>query len=113
DEADALAHAERSGLARFAASRVHQPTLVDDESVSVRVVRDGRVGTASTNRTGKDALRRLARRAEAAADSAPRDPGFPGLAAPSTIPAVAAFDQATADLSPQEQAALAWAAIGA
>ena len=27
-EAEAVAHAERSGLARFAGSEVHQPTLI-------------------------------------------------------------------------------------
>src|SRR6187431_2231561 len=70
DEADALVQVEESGFARFAASEVHQPTLISDESVTLRVVRDGKVGCAVTNRTDDDGLRVMARRAAEAADSA-------------------------------------------
>src|ERR671937_750623 len=52
DEAEAFVHVERSGLARFADSEQHQPTLVENTVVTLRVVRDGRVGIAITNRTG-------------------------------------------------------------
>jgi predicted Zn-dependent protease len=113
DEAEALAHRERSGLARFASSQVHQPTLIENESVLIRVVRDGRVGTAATNRTDDDGLRAAARRAEAAADAAPPDPGFPGLAPEAEPPAVEGWDPETAALAPEEQARLAWRAIEA
>ena len=44
DEAEVLVHAERSGVARFAASIVHQPTLIDNAVVRARVVRDGKIG---------------------------------------------------------------------
>jgi predicted Zn-dependent protease len=111
DEADALAHVERSGFARFAASQVHQPTLVSDESVTIRVVRDGRVGCASTNRADGEGLRAAAKRAAAAADSAPVDPEFPGLPPPEPIPDVAGYDEATAALTPEELAHGAWSAI--
>jgi PmbA protein len=113
DEADALVHAERSGFARFAASTVHQPTLVEDVSVTIRVVRDGKVGIVSTNRTDDDGLRAAARRAADAADAAPPDPSFPGLAPPAAVPDVAGFDPETAALSPEEQARRAWLAIEA
>ena len=49
DEADVSVHVESSGFARYAASAVHQPTLIRDETVTLRVVRDGRVGCATTN----------------------------------------------------------------
>jgi predicted Zn-dependent protease len=113
DAADVLAHRERSGLARFASSQVHQPTLIENESVLIRVVRDGRVGSASTNRTDDDGLRAAARRAEAAADAAPPDEEFPGLAPPAEPPTVEGWDQSTAELRPEDQARLAWEAIGA
>jgi len=113
DEADALAHRERSGFARFASSAVHQPTLVEDASVTLRVVRDGRVGTATTNRVDEDGLRETARRAEAAAEAAPVDPAFPGLPAAAPVPDVAGFDEEAAALGPAEQAEHAWAAIDA
>jgi RNA polymerase sigma factor (sigma-70 family) len=46
DEAEAVVHSERSGVARFAASEVHQPTLIENTGVRLRVVRDGKVGSA-------------------------------------------------------------------
>ncbi len=111
DEADAVAHVERSGFARFASSRVHQPTLIADESVTVRVVRDGRVGCSFTNRTDDDGLRAAASRAAQAADSAPVDSHFPGLPAPEPAPDVAGYDEETEALTAEELAGRAWAAI--
>jgi hypothetical protein len=51
DGPDVLVHSERSGLARFATSTQHQPTLVDDTVVTLRAVRTG--GSASPSRTGR------------------------------------------------------------
>ena len=113
DEADASVHVERSGFARFAASAVHQPTLIRDASVTVRVVRDGRVGCATTNRTDDEGLAAVARRAGEAADRSPVDPGFPGLQPPAEVPEVEGFDEETAAQTPEDQAEQAAAAIGA
>jgi predicted Zn-dependent protease len=63
DEADVSVHVESSGFARYAASAVHQPTLIRDETVTLRVVRDGRVGCATTNRTDEEGLAAAARHA--------------------------------------------------
>lgn len=113
DEADAVAHVEQSGFARFAASEVHQPTLIRDETLTLRVVRDGKVGCAVTNRTDEEGLREAARRAAEAADSAKADPDFAGLQPAAEPPEVAGFDEETASLTPEEQAASASAAIEA
>jgi PmbA protein len=113
DDALVLVHSERSGLARFAGSEVHQPTLIENEVVELQVVRDGRLGLAAANRTDDDGLRELAARAGEAADSAPSDPDFPGLAAPRETPEVEGCDEALAELAPEEQARLAAAAIDA
>jgi PmbA protein len=113
DEAEAVVLAERSGFARFAGSEVHQPTLVEDVGVSLRVVVDGKVGVASTNDVGADGLRRLAMRAGEAAASAPAEDSFPGLAEPAPLPDVAGYDAETAALEPDDQARLAATAIGA
>jgi PmbA protein len=113
DAADVFVQSERSGLARFASSRLHQPTLVEDVVVTLRVVRDGRVGVAVSNRTTDDGLRELAARAIDAADSAPIDEEFPGLAEPAPLPAVRGPDPETVELGPREQAELADAAIAA
>jgi predicted Zn-dependent protease len=111
DEAEAVVHAEHSGLARFAASEIHQPTLVDNAVVRLRVVRDGRIGAAATNRLSGDGLAALARRASEAADSARPDPSFPGLAPPSPTPEIEGYDEETAALTPEELARLARAAL--
>jgi PmbA protein len=92
---------------------VHQPTLIRDETITLRVVRDGRVGCAVTNRTGDEGLREAARRAAEAADSAKPDPDYAGLQPPVAVPEVEGFDEATAALTPQEQAAAAAASIEA
>jgi PmbA protein len=113
DEADALVQVEESGFARFAASEVHQPTLIRDESVTLRVVRDGKVGVVFSNRTDDEGLRAAAQRAAEAADSAPPDPDFPGLPPQADIPGVEGFDEATAALTPEEQANAAAQAIDA
>jgi PmbA protein len=112
-EAEAVAHAERSGLARFAGSEVHQPTLIENVVVTLRVVRDSRSGVATTNKLDADGLAELARRAAEAAESAPPDDTFPGLAPPADPPTVDGYDAETADLGPDDQAQLAAAAIGA
>jgi PmbA protein len=113
DEALALANSERSGLARFARSEVHQPTLIENDVVELQIVRDGKVGVAVANRTDDEGLKALAARAAEAADSAPADPDFPGLAPKAEPPAVEGYDEETAALSPEDQARLAAAAIEA
>jgi PmbA protein len=113
DEADAVAHLEESGFARFAASEVHQPTLIRNETVTLRVVRDGKIGCAVTNRTDDEGLREAARRAAEAADSAKVDPSYAGLQPPTSVPDVEGYDEATAALTPEEQASAAAAAIEA
>jgi PmbA protein len=107
DQVEAVVQSERSGLARFAASEVHQPTLIENVSIQLRVVRDGRIGWAATNRLSDDGLASMARRAEEAAAAAPVDREFGGLPPPAPLPAVSGWDDATAALGPDEQARLA------
>ena len=111
DDAEVFVQSERSGLARFAASVQHQPTLVEDEIATLRIVRDGRVGVAVSNRTSDDGLHALAARAREAANSAPTDPYFPGLAEPAELPEVEGYDAQTAALDPDDQARFAARAI--
>jgi PmbA protein len=113
DEAEAVVMAERSGFARFAGSEVHQPTLVDNVVVTLRVSRGGRIGSAETNRVSDEGLAELGRRAAEAADSAVAQPTWPGFAAAAAYPEVEGYDPATAGLGPEGQARLAAAAIEA
>jgi predicted Zn-dependent protease len=113
DEAEVVVQSERSGFARFADSEVHQPTLIDNSVVQLRVFRDGRLGSALTNRSDPDALGELARRAGEAADLAPPDPDFPGFAEAAEFPEVDGHDDETASLGAEAQARLAGEAIEA
>jgi predicted Zn-dependent protease len=100
-------------MARFAGSEVHQPTLIENDVVELQVVRDGRLGIASSNSTDDEGLRTLAARAGEAADSAPADPDFPGLAPAAESQAVEGYDDEAASLGAEDQARLAAAAIEA
>ncbi len=113
DQVEAVVQSERSGFARFADSEVHQPTLIENAVVQLRVVRDGRIGSALTNRIEPEALRELARRAAEAADLAPPDPHFPGLADRETYAEVDGYDEATASLGAEDLAGVAGEAIDA
>ena len=113
DAVEAVVQAEQSGFARFAASEVHQPTLIENESLFLRVARGTKVGSAAGNRLDEEGLRELATRAEAAAQASPEDPEFPGLAGPAALPVVAGHDEETAALGPDDLARLAGVAIEA
>jgi predicted Zn-dependent protease len=113
DAAEAVVMAERSGFARYAAGELHQPTLIDDTVVQLRVIRDGCSGSATTNRIDDDGLTDLAGRAVAAAASADPDPELAPLAPPAELATVEGYDEATAALGADDQARLAEAAIAA
>jgi PmbA protein len=108
-----VALVEQSGLARFAGSEVHQPTLIENATVTLRVVHGKRVGVASTNKIDPPGLEEVARRAADAAESAPADDDFPGLAPPAEATPVEGYDEETAALGPGDQARLAAEAIAA
>jgi PmbA protein len=101
-EAQASVIRERSLLLRFAQSRPTQSTSVDDVTVRVTAVRDGQVGSATTNREDDDSLRECARAAEAAADAAKsRGPGvYPGFPPPRAAAHHQGYDPATARVDP-------------
>jgi predicted Zn-dependent protease len=111
DGVEAVVQAEESGFARFAGSEVHQPTLIENVSVFLRVVRGNRVGAAAANRVDDEGLQDLARRAGEAADAAPEDPDLPAVAGASQLPSVDGYDEETASLGPADQARLAADAI--
>jgi predicted Zn-dependent protease len=112
-EAEVYVGTERSGFARYAGSEVHQPTLVDNAEVQLRVVDGALAGVATTNRTDDEGLAALARRAAEVVANASEDPEVVPPAPPAEHPQVEGYDEATAALGPDDQARLAAAAIGA
>jgi len=105
DAVEARAVHTWGGLARFAASAIHQHVEGDDTTVAVRVVAGGRVGVASTNDATAAGAADAAVRALAAARASPADPRFPGLAGAAALaPVGPRFDQATAGATPERRA---------
>jgi PmbA protein len=111
EELEAVVHLERSGLARFAGTEVHQPTLIDNCTLQVSVVRGGSVGTASTNRVDEAGVAAAVERAREGAEMREADPEFPGLVEPSEFPEVNGYDERTAALGAEDLARIASAAI--
>jgi PmbA protein len=105
---EALAHVthERSLLLRFARNQPTQATAVDDVTVELAVLIEGRLGRAATNATDPEALAACARRAELAAESAmgaaAAGAPHPGLAEPDDAIHVRprSHDPSTASLDP-------------
>jgi PmbA protein len=112
-DAEVVAGTERSGFARYASSVIHQPTLIDNAGVQLRVVRDRRSAVATTNRADDDGLASLARRAAELLASASEDPELVPLAPPESFPEIEGYDEETAALGADEQARLAADAIAA
>ena len=108
DEALVTVSHERSLTSRFARSRPTQATAVDDLSVELACVREGRVATATARGPGDGALREAATRVASAAAAAARGgPGdYPGLPAPAGPPLPHdGWDHETARLDPGMPAA--------
>jgi predicted Zn-dependent protease len=103
DDALVTVTSERSVLLRFARSRPTQATAVEDATIEVAVLRDGHVGTATTNREDDDSLTTCARAAQEAAEAAARTRGhgsYPGFPGPGQVKPLAGFDAETARLDP-------------
>ncbi|MFL5893851.1 MAG: TldD/PmbA family protein [Thermoleophilaceae bacterium] len=103
DGALATVTRERSLLLRFARSRPTQATSVEDTGVTISVLVDGHVGSATTNRGDDEGLRECARAAETSAGAAARTRGsgsYPGFPLPHGVRAHHGFDERTARLDP-------------
>ncbi|MFL5839481.1 MAG: TldD/PmbA family protein [Thermoleophilaceae bacterium] len=103
DGALATVSRERSLLLRFARSHPTQSTAIEDATIAISVLRDGHVGSASTNRDDEDSLTACARAAEAAAVTAARTRGtglYPGFPEPAPLRLHHGFDPGTAELDP-------------
>jgi predicted Zn-dependent protease len=108
--------AERSLVMRFARSQPTQATAVEDMTVRITSVRDGQIGSSTTNRDDDEALRNCALQAQAIAEAAARSRGpgrYPGFPEPEPLPVAPhhGFDPATARLDPADGGAALAAAF--
>jgi hypothetical protein len=91
-------------LTRFANNAIHQHVAEANRYVIVRAALGKRVGVSATNDLSDAGLERAVENAVIAARALPENPDFTGLPEPTDIPAVVAFDEATAACTPAERA---------
>ncbi|MEU5548718.1 metallopeptidase TldD-related protein [Micromonospora sp. NPDC047793] len=100
-------------LTRFANSAIHQNVAESAVEVRLRLHLAGRTATGVGSAVSTDGLRALVERVVAATRFTPPDRGWPGLTPPTTMPAPALWDAATADAGPDERADLVRAFVDA
>lgn len=100
-------------LTRFATSFIHQNVAETATEVRLKVVLDGAGATAVVDQVDDDALGALVDRVAGAARVRPADPDWPGLAPPAPVADSEAYDDATAQASPDERAELVRAFVAA
>jgi predicted Zn-dependent protease len=109
-EAQVVVRGGDTALTRFAGSFIHQNVAETSTDISLRVTLDGATARATTDQVDDDALRSLVRRATDAARVRPADPHWPGLTPPGdSVPdggPTGVFDDATAEATPDDRAAL-------
>jgi predicted Zn-dependent protease len=104
DETEVMFVSHDSALTRFANSAIHQNVAERNTSLTVRVVKDRRVGVASTNDMAKSAIEEAVAQAEQIARFQPEIPDWTSLPGPAPIEPVDAFLAATAGFTPEQRA---------
>lgn len=103
-QAEALLYMLDKKLTRFANNAIHQNVAENSAQLQLRLVKEGRIGTAITNRLDEVGLAQAAAQAQMIADSAIQDPEFAGLAEPSEVVQLDSLDSDTANQAPTERA---------
>jgi len=104
DQADCVLINFEQSLSRFANNFIHQNVNQNNTKLFVRVVRNGRIGVATTNRLDAQALKSTCRRAIKIADVSPKKVGFKSLPRPKAIPRIKTYFDATAGFNAQMRA---------
>ncbi len=104
DQAEVIFTTSKTALTRFANNIIHQNNVITNISVTLRVVVGKRVGISSCNSFEDGALDNLVKSARAIANVAQENPDFKTLPSPESYPEIDEFDEATANLTPDERA---------
>jgi predicted Zn-dependent protease len=105
DETEVMVSSSTFALSRFANNIIHQNVSEDSTVLSVRVVTEGRMARASTNKFDEGSIRQTCEGVLALARLQPPDPELLPMPGPQTYRAVNRFFHETADLSPATRAA--------
>jgi predicted Zn-dependent protease len=104
DETEATVSSTSYALTRFANNTIHQNVAEEGASLSVRLVSEGRMARASTNRFDEASIRQLCENALVLARLQPSDPTLLPMPGPQTYRALDRFFTETAQLTPQTRA---------
>lgn len=104
DETEVSITGTSYSLTRFANNAIHQNVAEEDLNVSVRVVTEGRMARASTNKLDENSLRKTCESALALASLEPPNPDLLPMPGPETYQALDRVDRETAELSPKARA---------
>lgn len=102
DSVSVSAHARKRQVFRFAYEAIHQDLVQETASVTVQVIRDGRIGVARTDAIAGAGLRRCAEAAQEITAHAPRSQTLPTLPARLRISVTRDHVSATAGFSPAD-----------
>src|ERR1039457_861598 len=104
EETEATFSSTSYALTRFANNTIHQNVAEESSSLSVRLVSEGRMARASTNRFDEASIRQLCENALALARLQPPEPFLLPMPGPQTYRALGRFFNETALLTPQTRA---------
>ena len=105
DETEVMVSSSAFALTRFANNIIHQNVSEESTVLSVRVVTEGRMARASTNKFDEESIRQTCEGVLALARLQPPDPELLPMPGPQTYRAVNRFFHETAELSPATRAA--------
>jgi predicted Zn-dependent protease len=105
EETEVMVSSSAFALTRFANNTIHQNVSEESTTLSVRVVTDGRMARASTNKFDEESVREICEGVLALARLQPPDPELLPMPGPQTYRAVDRFFSETAELSPATRAA--------
>lgn len=104
-EAEVMVGAGQNALTRFSESIITQNVASEDIGMSVRLLKDSKMGKASTGNVSDEGIRRCVETAIAAVKVSEKDPDLLPLPDPQEYRKKDNFVQATADFSPESRAA--------
>lgn len=104
DQVEVVVHNQEHALTRFANSYIHQNVKEVDTLVSIRVIKDNRQGTASSNITDMDALESTAKKAMQLCEFSPKNPHELKLPEKSEYRQLNPLDEQTVNCTPEQRA---------
>jgi predicted Zn-dependent protease len=110
-QAEVILTQTASPLTRIANNAIHQNVETSDIEISLRVDLEGRSGRATTNQFDDGSLKELARRSVNAARAITSQQELPPMMGPQQYREIAAFDQSSAFMEPEQRAEMVLKAV--